>query len=105
MPPVLSIPAETVVSNQETEEKLRKKFSDWTTACDHVEPGDVGDGLLTEHEKELMDGLRNDRQKWRKRVAELLPIFVAHARRLEPKSKKMWKSAKRHVAETQVILK
>jgi hypothetical protein len=100
MPPVLSIPADTAAANVETENKLRRKFTDWLTACDHVEAANVGEGLLTPEDRELMTALRLKRAEWRQRVAELLPIFVAHSRKLSPRSAKMWKKAKKHVADT-----
>jgi hypothetical protein len=100
MPPVLSKPADAAVAVVVTEHKLRQKFEDWFRACDHVEASDVGEGLLTQEDIELMHNLRTSKAEWRKRVAELLPIFVAHSRKLEPKSRKMWATAKKHVADT-----
>jgi hypothetical protein len=100
MPPVLSKSAHAAVAVAVGEAKLNQKFTDWYRACDHVEPNDVGDGLLTEEDMQLMSYLRKEKAAWRKRVAELLPLFVSHARNLAPKSKRMWSKAKKHVAET-----
>jgi hypothetical protein len=100
MPPVLSKSADAAVAVVVGEHKLRQKFEDWFRACDHVEASDVGEGLLTQEDMELMHDLRTRKEEWRKRVSELLPIFVSHSRKLEPKSKKMWTTAKKHVADT-----
>ena len=100
MPSVLSVPARTIVSNAVDEHKLRQKAIDWFRACDHVEAADIGNGLLTPEDRELMTQLRTAKAEWRRRKNELLPIFVAHSKKLSPKSAKMWKTAKKHVADT-----
>jgi hypothetical protein len=100
MPPVLSKSASAAVAAAVNEAKLSQKFKDWFRACDHVEASDVSEGLLTTEDMELMHNLRTAKAEWRKRVAELLPIFVAHSKKLEPKSQKIWTTAKKHVANT-----